>query len=149
MKALPAWILAIGMMLLPGCFGPARAGDYTVVYAVKKDEKTVSGKLESCDDIKVCAIDLPDLGLWMAFSSRDLQRDRRLTVEIAGSPAAWCCYFSGGDHSKSFDADMRVFRAVIYEGRARHGTEVVNNVAIGVVYLKVLYSHPSQPPEKL
>lgn len=64
---------------------------------------------------------------------------RQKVVVFAGggrSRSIGCCYFSGGERRAEGDLTQPMLWLRIYDGRARKRNEVVQNIHLGLLYLR-------------
>ena len=116
-----AILLAIGTR-------PASA-DYSVAYAIEIGGLVETGSLQKCDFDKICATNLKFANLFFAALMRR-PSDDRITVTIYGRRP--CCYFSDGRSYVDL-YKQRTYRLDVFEGRARHGNEFIQNYKIGTL----------------
>ena len=137
----PVWLL---LLALSG--GPARAGDFVINYAIEANGKTGSGKLEHCDDERICRFRAADLDVDIAVYA-DSSGVARMDMIVRG--AADCCY--------TVDAE-RQFRSIVKPGlqrlaiyrwmRAGRDDFVMSafswNKRIGTIYLEFSQARPAK-----
>ena len=112
--------------------GIAFAGDYTVVYAVDTGDANSTGKVETCEYLKPCVIELKSAGLRVLLIFTYPAHDR-VSVRVHGQLG--CCYFSDGVESVYLDPKDPLHHLAIFSGHARRRNELVQNQKEGVLYL--------------
>ena len=115
---------------------PASAADYTVNYAFDGKEHVETGSAE-CEFRYYCSLKIKDSGVSLLLGFRDVRRTR-IGISVYGDRRSDCCFFSDGVHSVSRDVSgSSLIRLQIYEGHARKGNEFLQNLPIGLLYLKI------------
>jgi hypothetical protein len=135
----PVWLLVLAFS-----YGPALANDFVINYAIEANGKTGSGKLEHCDDERICRFHAAELDVDIAVYA-DSAGVARMDMIVRG--AADCCY--------TVDAE-RQFRSIVKPGlqrlaiyrrmRAARDDFVVSafswNKRIGTIYLELSRTRP-------
>ena len=115
---------------------PAAAGDYTITYAFDGPEAIETGKAE-CECRSYCEIKFENAGVSLSLGFRDA-RHTSLGISAYAPRRANCCFFSDGVDSVSRDIRVSsLIRLRVYEGHRRRGNEFIQNLPIGLVYLKI------------
>jgi len=122
---------AVCLILLVWC-SIAEAANFSVTYAIQAGDSIETGVLESCQSNKPCEIKSNNLGLSIRFYKWPY-----LSIFLDGNGRPGCCYFGNAESSMNFK-DRKLPRELsIFEGRKRHGLEVIYNHQIGSLYLVV------------
>jgi hypothetical protein len=126
---------ALALLMLLLAHAPARAGDYSIVYALEIGEQTETGKIDHCEYTKPCVIKSTDFGLSIS-ADFIYPENRTISVSAYGKPG--CCYFADGKETRSFDSRQPIPSIAIFEGHARRRNEFVQNYRLGTLHLKLL-----------
>lgn len=122
---------AVCLILLAWC-NIAQAGDFTVTYAIQVGDSIESGVLEACQSNRPCEIKSSRLGLSITVYNQPY-----LSIYLDGNGRSECCYFANAESSMSFKERTPPRNFPIFEGRKRHGLEVIYNHQIGTLSLIV------------
>lgn len=109
------------------------ASDYSVTYAIDANGKNDVGKIEACDDDRVCFLESANTGLSISLS---FIRPNHRWVELYVSGPAGCCYSADANYAINLEIKPGLMRVPIYRGRVRRGNEFVQNKRFGVLYLE-------------
>jgi hypothetical protein len=127
---------------------PSTAGDYVVAYAfdattaedVSADRvgsRNEHGAVRDCRYGAYCAITLPKSDLLISFSiSGPDQKEVRIAATRGRGYSLTCCYFSDGEHGAWRTLTSSMLRLWIFEGRPRKRNEYVQNLPVGLLYLR-------------
>jgi hypothetical protein len=117
--------------------GAARAGDYSVKYAVDLKGEQEVGQAEECIFRQSCHIELGKLGVTLTILMDSLD-DQRASVGLTrGANPNGCCFFFDGISKKFVRANLSPHHLPLYEGRRRRGNELVLNQEVGTLSLIV------------
>jgi hypothetical protein len=109
------------------------AGDYSVTYAIDANGKNDAGRIDACDDDRICLIESASTGLSISLS---FFHPNHHWVELYVSGPAGCCYSADANRAIDLEIKPGLLRVPIYQGRVRRGNEFVQNKRFGVLYLE-------------
>ncbi len=127
----------LGFLAAYACWiGAARAGDYSVAYAIDANGARESGKLE-CTFRTSCEVKIDRFEMSLRIYS-SMARDQSVSVELRGRPG--CCVLSSRNRwDTDIDTQERFHALPIAEGRPSRKLEYVLNRRIGTLYLGFSY----------
>jgi len=112
----------------------ASAGDYAVSYALDTGDLIEAARTEKCEYRQACEINLEkaELTISLTFWRPD---HNEVHVGVSGQRLG-CCYFTDGVESVYRDVRGTTIRLPVFEGRARKRNEFIQNILVGVLYLR-------------
>lgn len=129
-RSLVLWLLPVFLL-----FGPsAYAGDFAVAHAFDADGQKETGTVEDCDYRYQCELRVRNAQIRIMLFVLDRER-RKVSISINGNSQIGCCYFSDGATRVERGADSLIGLSV-YEGHARKRNEFVQNLPVGVLFLR-------------
>ena len=141
-----ARLAAVWFLLLAFSFCQAAASDFVINYAIEANGKTDSGKLENCDDERICRFRAADLDVEILVYPGDAGV-ATIDMIVRGPPG--CCYFA--DAEKRFRSTVKpgLLRLAIYRRMQAARDDFVRNAfswnqPIGTIHLGVSRSRPAK-----
>jgi len=139
-------LAAVSFLLLVLSCSAAFAHDFVVNYAVEANEKTDTGKLDSCDYEQVCEIRAAGLNIEILIKP-GVTGLPTIDMTVRGQPG--CCY--GADAGETFHSTVGPgsLRLAIYRRVQRDRDEFVRNAffqnqRIGTIHLRFSQAHEAK-----